>query len=411
MATADLSRSASQKDARKPMLVYATNGEAKTFEGEKKSGFRRSIPPGAGLGFAGGFGNGGFNPGAGFLPNGGIGLGTGLGLGAGLPNTNFIGSNFGPAGLGNNFVGTGYTGAAFGSAGLGNNIHGTGYAVTSYGIDGLSNPLGYSNSMIYSPYANNMGGYGVNTGVFNQPGLGTSYWPNRQGLMTNGFSGVGGFNDPSGFNSLGINSGFNGINGFNTVSPGFGGNSFGGVNTFRNGGIGGLNGVSSLNGIGAGVGYNNNFGSLSNGINGFSSSNSLNNRFGTGFNNGLNNFSSFNSGASSSGFGNPSQFGINSFGKYSSFLKSCLRKDSNIIVISYYLGESNSFKRSPLDPTSPYYIQLYNSENNEEGQAQSSNWNNRNSGLSASSRDTSAGTVTSHSAGGQVRSNSNSGSV
>ncbi|XP_046452391.1 ATP-dependent RNA helicase glh-2-like [Daphnia pulex] len=365
LARADPSRSTAQNDARKPMLVYATNGEGKTLEAEKKSGFRRSIPPGAGLGFAGGFGNGGFNTGigTGFVPNGGMNFGTGLGLGTGLPNNNFMGSSFGPVGLGNNFVGTGYTGATFGSAGLGNNILGTGFAGTSFGVDAMSNPFGYSNSMVYSPYANNMGGFGVNTGVFNQPGLGTSYWPNRQGLMTNGFNGVGSFNDPSGFNSLGIN-----------------GNSFGGVNSFRNG----VTGLNGLNGIGTGVGFNNNFGSLSNGINGFSSANSLNNRFGTGFNNGLNNFSSFNTGVSSSGFGNPSQFGINSF------------------------GESNSFKRSPLDPTSPYYIQLYNAENNEEGQAQSSNWNSRNSGLPATNRDTSTGTVTSHSAGGQVRNNSGS---
>lgn len=291
------------------MLVYATNGEGKTLEAEKKSGFRRSIPPGAGLGFAGGFGNGGFNTGigAGFVPNGGMNFGTGLGFGTGLPNNNFMGSSFGPVGLGNNFVGTGYTGASFGSAGLGNNILGTGFAGTSFGVDAMSNPFGYSNSMVYSPYGNNMGGFGVNTRVFNQPGLGTSYWPNQQGLMTNGFNGVGSFNDPSGFNSLGIN-----------------GNSFSGVNSFRNGatGLNGLNGIGTgglngLNGIGSGVGFNNNFGSLSNGINGFSSANSLNNRFGTGFNNGLNNFSSFNTGVSSSGFGNPSLFATNSFGNYS----------------------------------------------------------------------------------------------
>ena len=80
-----------------------------------------------------------------------------------------------------------------------------------------------------------------------------------------------------------------------------------------NGGV-----TSSLNGLGTGVGYSNNFGSLSNGINGFSSANSLNNRFGNGFNNGLNNFSSFNTAGVSGGFNNPGQqFGVNAFSNYS----------------------------------------------------------------------------------------------
>jgi hypothetical protein len=328
LAVADPNRSAANQSdgSRKPVLVYAsTNGETrKTFEEEKKTGFRRSIPPGAALGFTSGGFDAGLGTGLMMHNNGGLGFaGTSLGIGtAGLPNNNFIGSSFGTAGLANNFVGlNGYTG---------------GYG--AFGVDGLSNPLGYRNSMVYSPFTSNMGGFGANTaGAFNQPGLGAGYyWPNRQGLMmTNNFNGLGagGFNDPTGYsNSFGINganAGFNGMNGFNNFA-GLG-SGLGSVNTLRNGANtfnlppgtfvpqsfnGGV--TSSLNGLGTGVGYSNNFGSLSNGINGFSSANSLNNRFGNGFNNGLNNFSSFNTAGVSGGFNNPGQqFGVNAFSNYS----------------------------------------------------------------------------------------------
>ncbi|XP_057375045.1 uncharacterized PE-PGRS family protein PE_PGRS54-like [Daphnia carinata] len=363
-----------QNESRKPMLVFATNGEGKTMEDEKKTGFRRSIPPGGALGF------GGFDAGlgTGFVANGG----NAGSFGNGLLTNNFAGN----AGLG---LGVGLTANSFMGTGLGNNFAGNGLAGGTFGVEGLNptlqgslNPLTFRNTMVYSPYGTNAGAFGVSAAAPNQFGLSSGFWPNRQGSMTNnfnGFSGLGGLNDVSSFSGINGLNGFNGVNGFNNI-PGVGGlSSLGGVNTFRNAGIGGLNGLSSLNGINTGTGFNN-FGSLSNGINGFSS---FDNRF-NGFNNGLNSFSSFNTGIPSGFNSNPTQFGVNTF------------------------GGSSSFKRSPLDPTSPYYTRLYNSDsNNEDDQQTNSGWStNRNSGQSASGRG--VNTVTSQSAGGQIRSNSNS---
>ncbi|XP_032785816.2 uncharacterized PPE family protein PPE62 isoform X1 [Daphnia magna] len=381
-----------QNEPRKPMLVFATNGEGKAVEDEKKTGFRRSIPPGGALGFGGfdaglgtgfvantgfGFGNGlhgnsftgnAGNFGSGLLANNFAGN-AGLGLGSGLTANSFVGTGFG-SGLGNNFVGNGLAGATFGVEGLNPTLQGS-----------LS-PLAFRNTMVYSPYGTNVGTFGVSAAVPNQFDLSSGFWPNRQGLTNNfsGFSGMGGLNDLSSFSGLGINglNGFSGVNGFNNFAGVGGLSSLGGVNTFRNAGVGGLNSVSSLNGINTGTGFNN-FGSLSNGINGFSS---FDNRF-NGLNNGLNSFSSFNTGVPGGFNINPTQFGANPF------------------------GGSNSFKRSPLDPTSPYYTRLYNSDNNDENDQQTdSGWSsNRNSGQSASGRG--VNTVTSQSAGGQIRSNSN----
>jgi hypothetical protein len=117
------------------VLVYAsTNGERKTLKEEKKTGFRRSIPPGAALGFKSGGFDAGFGTGFIMHNNGGLGFAiTSLGIEtAGLPENNFVGSSSETSGLGNNtYVGlTGYTGASF-------------------GVDGPSNPLSYRNLTIF----------------------------------------------------------------------------------------------------------------------------------------------------------------------------------------------------------------------------------------------------------------------
>ena len=137
LAVTDPNQSAANQSdgSRKPVLVYAsTNGERETLKEEKKTGFRRSIPPGAAQRFTSGGFYAGFGTECMMHNNGGLGFARGsLGIEtAGLPDNNFVGSSSGAAGLGNNtYVGlTGCTGASF-------------------GVDGLSNPLSYTNLTIF----------------------------------------------------------------------------------------------------------------------------------------------------------------------------------------------------------------------------------------------------------------------